>query len=84
MHLPGTDRECWKPCRNVVEDTGFRRCRECEDSISSHDSSAVREALVEEGGLRSSTIRYLMEDPDFTVSAAAENLAARAGISSEL
>lgn len=84
MHLPGTDRECWRPCRNAVEDKGFTRCRDCEDKISSHDSSAVREALVEEGALRASTIRYLMEDPDFTVSAAAENLASRAGISSGL
>lgn len=80
MHLPGTDRECWKPCRNVVEDRGFTRCRDCEERISAHDSSAVREALVEEGKLRSWTIRYLAEDSDFSVSTAAEALAEKVGI----
>lgn len=75
-HLPGTDRLCWKPCRNVVEDEGFLRCRDCEEAISFHDSAAVRAALVAEGRLRTATLYRLAEDPDISVSAAAERLVA--------
>lgn len=73
-HLPGTDRQCWKPCRSVVEDEGFVRCRDCEEAISLHDSTAVRAALVEEGMLRPSTLHRLTDDPDISVSTTAERL----------
>lgn len=76
-HLPGTDRQCWKPCRNEVEDEGFVRCRECERDIALHDSAAVRMALIDEGRLRKSNLERLADDPDISVSMSAEDLKAR-------
>lgn len=73
-HLPGTDRQCWKPCRNTVEDEGFARCRECEEAISFHDSAAVRMALIDEGRVRMTNLHRLTDDSDISVSMNAEEL----------
>ena len=69
-HLPGTCRECWKPCREKVE-PGVVRCNDCLIAIVSCRDTKVRRGLMQEEGVDERTLELLIDDANPVLAATA-------------